>query len=403
MSIIGAGSVIVSATQIQDINYNSKTVTFTITVGQGKQSVSWTPTSITRVYGDPQFYVSTPTSNGDYAGVASITYSSSDSSVAAIDAATGFVTIGDVGSAIFTATLPSDGNYLATTVSVTINILKASQGIYVQNLPTTKPLRDFSTFSINAYTLPSNHNVYVSMDPGSAATISGISNNFTLSNIGSTGLVTLTFFTKLVDHPNFNVVTETFVMDVVKLNQNISSPSSPIVYLNYSENLTYTLNASSDSGLPVSFALNPLSQAAATLSSNVLSISDVGTVTVDANQPGDAQYNQAPTYKFLVRILPGNTILSDFDIPDKMFDDSNFTFTGPISNRPGVIRYESSNPSVAEVIGNEIIIKGPGTCIIIAIQDATRKYTQGIATSIFTVNDRDDDGDGVRRQYRQLP
>ncbi len=403
VSIIGAGSIIVSATQIQDINYNSKTVTFTITVGQGTQSVSWTPTSITRVYGDPQFYVSSPTYNGDYAGVASITYSSSDSSVAAIDAATGFVTIGDVGSAIFTATLPSDGNYLATTVSVTINILKASQGIYVQNLPTTKPLRDFSTFSINAYTLPSNHNVYVSMDLGSAATISGISNNFTLSNIGSTGLVTLTFFTKLVDHPNFNVVTETLVMDVVKLNQNISSPSSPIVYLNYIENLTYTLNASSDSGLPISYALNPLSQAAATLSSNVLSISDVGTVTVDANQPGDAQYNQAPTYKFLVRILPGNTILTDFDVPDKMFDDSNFTFTGPTSNRPGVIRYESSNPLVAEVIGNEIVIKGPGTCIIIAIQDATRKYTQGIATSIFKVSDRDSDGDGVGDSIDNCP
>ena len=83
-------------------------MTFTITVGQGTQSVSWTPTSITRVYGDPQFYVSSPTYNGDYKGVASITYSSSDSSVAAIDAATGFVTIGDV-VAIFTATLPSNG------------------------------------------------------------------------------------------------------------------------------------------------------------------------------------------------------------------------------------------------------------------------------------------------------
>ena len=222
--------------------------------------------------------------NGDYAGVASITYSSSDFSVAAIDAATGFVTVGDVGSAVFTATLPSDGNYLATTVSMTINVLKASQGIYVQNLPTTKPLRDFSTFSINAYTLPSNHNVYVTMDPGSAATISGINNNFTLSNIGSTGLVTLTFFTKLVDHPNFNVVTETFVMDVIKLNQNISSPSSPIIYLNYSENLKYIFSASSDSGLPVSYALNPSSQTAASLTSNVLSISDVGTVTVDADQ-----------------------------------------------------------------------------------------------------------------------
>ena len=153
---------------------------------------------------------------------------------------------------------------------------------------------------------------------------------------------------------------------MVKLNQNISSPSSPIIYLYYNDNLTYTLNASSDSGLPVSFALNPLSQAAAT--PNVLSISDVGTVTVDADQPGDAQYNQALTYKFLIRILPGNTILSNFDIPDKMFDDPNFTITFT-SNRPGPIRYISNNPLVAQIINNnEIQIIGIGDVTITAIQ-----------------------------------
>jgi len=403
VTILGAGTVVVSATQIQDINYNSKTVTFTINVNQGTQTVTWTPSPIDMVYGDPQFYVSSPTYNADYQAAGSITYFSSDPSIASIDSSTGQVTVGNVGSAVFTATLPSDGNYIATTVSITINVLKASQAIFVDTLPITKPLRDFTTFDINAYTLPSSHNVYVTMDPGSAATISGSTNDFTLSNIGTTGLVTLTFYTKLVDHPNFNVVTETFVMDVVKLNQNISSPSSPIVYLNYSENLKYIFNASSDSGLPVSYALNPLSQAPATLSSNVLSISDVGTVTVDADQPGDAQYNQAPTYKFLVRILPGNTILSDFDIPDKMFDDQDFNFTEPISNRPGPIRYVSSNSSVAEVVGNKIVIKGPGTCIIIAIQDGTRKYTQGISTTIFKVSDRDDDGDGVGDSIDNCP
>ena len=395
VSIIGAGSVVVSATQIQDINYNSKTVTFTINVNQGTQTVTWTPSPINRVYGDPQFPVSSPTYNADYGAVGSITYFSSDSSIASIDSSTGQVTVGNVGNAVFTATLPSDGNYIATTVSITINVLKASQAIFVNTLPTTKPLRDFTTFDINAYTLPSTHNVYVTMDPGSAATISGSTNDFTLSNIGTTGLVTLTFYTKFVDHPNFNVVTETFVMDVVKLNQNISSPSSPIVYLNYSENLKYIFSASSDSGLPVSYALNPASQAGASLTSNVLSISDVGTVTVDADQSGDAQFNQAPTYRFLIRILPGNTILSDFSIPDKMFDDQDFNFTEPTSNRPGAIRYVSSNSSVAEVVGNKIVIKGPGTCIIIAIQDGTRKYTQGISTTIFKVSDRDDDGDGV--------
>ena len=30
-------------------------------------------------------------------------------------------------------------------------------------------------------------------------------------------------------------------MDVVKLNQNISPPPQPIIYLNYRENLNYTL------------------------------------------------------------------------------------------------------------------------------------------------------------------
>ena len=74
------------------------------------------------------------------------------------------------------------------------------------------------------------------IDPASAASISGSTDVFTLSNIGTTGLVTLTFYTKLVDHPNFNVVTETIVLDVVKLNQNISSPSSPIIYLYYNDN-----------------------------------------------------------------------------------------------------------------------------------------------------------------------
>jgi len=403
VTILGAGTVVVSATQIEDINYKSKTVTFTIDVNEITNAVSWI-SSITSVYGDPQFNVSSPTYNGDYKGVNSITYSSSDPSIAAIDPSTGLVTIGNIGCTILTALLPSDGNYLSATVSTTICVEPASQGIYGTITPTTIPLRDFASFTITMTTQPVDHNVYVIIDPASAATISGSTDVFTLSNIGTTGLVTLTFYTKLVDHPNFNVVTETIVLDVVKLNQNISSPSSPIVYLNYSENLTYTLNASSDSGLPVSFALNPLSQAAATLSSNVLSISDVGTVTVDADQPGNAQYNQALTYKFLIRILPGNTILSNFNIPDKMFDDPNFTITAPTSNRPGPIRYISSNPLVAQVINNnEIQIIGIGDVTITAIQDANRKYNQGIISTTFTVSDRDRDGDGIGDSVDNCP
>ena len=87
--------------------------------------------------------------------------------------------------------------------------------------------------------------------------------------------------------------------------------------------------------------------------------------------------------------------MSNFDIPDKMFDDPNFT-TAPTSNRPGPIRYISNNPLVAQIINNnEIQIIGIGDVTITAIQDANRKYNQGIISTTFTVKDRDRDGDGI--------
>ena len=59
---------------------------------------------------------------------------------------------------------------------------------------------------------------------GSAATITGSVTNVSLDNIALTGLVTLTFFTKSADHPNYKIESITLTMDVVKLNQNISPP-----------------------------------------------------------------------------------------------------------------------------------------------------------------------------------
>ena len=106
VSIISAGSTTVSATQAQDINYNSKTVTFTITVNKAIQSVSWIP-PYTAMYGDAPFNVNSPTSNGDYTGT--ISYSSSVPLIASIYSSTGEVNVLKVGNVILTATLPSDG------------------------------------------------------------------------------------------------------------------------------------------------------------------------------------------------------------------------------------------------------------------------------------------------------
>ena len=396
-TILSAGSTVVSVTQATDLNYNSATTTFTVSINKTDLGISWVP-SYNSVFGDPPFNVNQPVFDASYTG--SITYSSSDNSIATIDPISGSINILKVGNIILTANFSSDNNYLSNSATTTLSISKSPQSIRVRTLPITKPLKDFSVFSITA-TSTSGAPVYISMLAGSAATITGSVTNVSLDNIALTGLVTLTFFTKSADHPNYKIESITLTMDVVKLNQNISPPPQPIIYLNYRENLNYTLSTTADSGLPVSYLLSPSS--IAVLSGDTISFSDVGTSTVDAIQPGNNQYNEAPVMKYIFRVLPGKSSLSDFSIPDKIYNDPDFIFSGPTSNRPGDIIFVSTDNSIAEVLGNKIIIKGVGQCEIIAIQPASSKYTRATSRATFKVLDLDSDNDGVGDSIDNCP
>jgi hypothetical protein len=91
----------------------------------------------------------------------------------------------------------------------------------------------------------------------------------------------------------------------------------------------------------------------------------------------------------------GITTLTNFNIPDKLINDNNFVIPPPTSNRSGVIKYISSNKDIAEVTGDQIIIKGIGSCTISAIQVASPQYRSASISTIFTVNDTDCDSDGI--------
>ena len=305
------------------------------------------------------------------------------------------------GSVILTAHLASDGNYNSTKVTTTLLIDKANQSITVGPIPITQPLKDFSVLPISATVSPSGAPVYISLAPGSAATLSGTVGNYELVSINSTGLVTLTFSTLPADHPNYNPATTVFVMDVVQSNQNITvTPPGPLT-IYYSEGLTYSIDASSDSGLAVNYQF--ISGSGVSLSGNTLSISDIGEKIVDVEQPGNAEYNMAATRRVIINVLPGITVLSNLDLPDKIFTDDDFTFPPVTSNRPGEIIYTSSDPSVAQVVDGKIVINGVGSCTITAIQESTRLYTQGYTSTVFFVGDTDNDNDGIGDSFDNCP
>ena len=112
-------------------------------------------------------------------------------------------------------------------------------------------------------------------------------------------------------------------MDVIKSNQNITIDPALNYVLYYSENLTYTTSATSDSGLPIDY--NYVS-GGAVVTGNKLEINDIGVIIVDLKQPGNAAFNMAPTRRVIINVLQGVTVLSNFNLPNKVLMMMTFTF-----------------------------------------------------------------------------
>jgi gliding motility-associated-like protein len=390
ISISKAGSTSITAIQAEDSNYKSATATATLTIiKKDLDSSVWYPTSTTtRTFGIPPFEIVLPNVDLKYNGV--FNFRSSDPSIASVSSRT--VTINSIGTVTLFADLSADENYNAKTVTVTLVVSKANQSIIVEPFDLVKPLKDFSSFTVSASST-SGAPVIISLAPGSAASLSGTVGNYTLNNINLTGIVTITFTTDASAHPNYNSATVTLVIDVIKTNQNITLSPEPKEFLYYEENLTYTINAFSDSSLNVDYRIT--SGTNAILNGDTLEILGIGELKIEISQPGNSSFNPAVSRSFIIKVLQGMTILSNFNIPDKLIIDDDFVITPPNSNRPGIIKYISSNPNIAEIVGDQIIIKGIGSCTISAIQIATPDYRSASISTIFTVNDTDCDSDGI--------
>lgn len=176
LSFTGAGTAIVTATLSETANYESATTSFTVTVNKATPTLSGFA-DITKTYGDADFSLVQPTSTSG----GGFTYASSNTATATISGDT--VSISHSGEVVITATQAANANYEAGTISLTLTINKASQSINVDPLPSTKPLKDFTTIPLTA-TSSSGNPVRVTLASGSAATLSGTSifGNSTVSN-----------------------------------------------------------------------------------------------------------------------------------------------------------------------------------------------------------------------------
>lgn len=161
-------------------------------------------------------------------------------------------------------------------------------------------------------------------------------------------------------------VEHTFI--VTKANQSISVNNPGDVMLSRGQ---LSLQASSDSGLPVMFRII---SGEASLNGNILTLEESGEVVMEAYQEGNELYSAAEPARFSFTVYTEERqtqTLTYNDISDKTFGDVSFPLNiTSTSDLPIVI--EASGP--VSVDGQEVSIEGAGDVSIIAYQSGNETY-----------------------------
>ncbi len=177
VSIVGAGTCTITASQAGDANYNAAIdVTQTLTVDKANQTINPITASVSKSYGDAPYSAASTATSG-----LTVSYSSSDPSVATVNGS-GLVSVVGVGTADITLLQSGDNNYnAASDVIQTLTVGQSAQTII------GLPLTDTRSISLGSYALlataPGGTVTYTSSNP-LVATISG--NIVTLLSIGTT-------------------------------------------------------------------------------------------------------------------------------------------------------------------------------------------------------------------------
>jgi FG-GAP-like repeat/Secretion system C-terminal sorting domain/IPT/TIG domain len=273
VTIVGAGSTAITASQTGNGNYNPATnVQQVLTVSKANQTITFGSLP-NKTVGDAPFILTGTSSSG-----LSVTYSGSNPAVATVSGNT--VTVIGFGTTTITASQTGNSNfYPATNVQQDLAV-KENQTI------TFGTLSD-KTFGDAAFVLTASSSSSLAITYASSNTAVATVSGATVTIVGA-GATTIT--ASQAGDANFNPATDLDqALAVNKANQMITFTSVTDKTMGGS---VFTLSATASSGLPV--ALSATSNKI-TIATNQVTLVGAGRATITAAQSGNANYNVAPS------------------------------------------------------------------------------------------------------------
>ncbi|MEQ9378675.1 MAG: Ig-like domain-containing protein [Imperialibacter sp.] len=349
VTIVGAGSTTITASQTGNANYNAATnVPQTLTVNKASQTITFAALPA-KTFGDANFTLGATASSG-----LTVSYASSNTAVATVSGNT--VTIVGAGSTTITASQTGNANYnAAANVPQTLTVNKAGQTITFAALP-AKTFGD-ANFTLGA-TSSSGLSVSYASSNTAVATVSG--NTVTIVGAGST-----TITASQAGNANYNAATnvpQTLTVDKASQTITVSPIADKLV-----SDAPFAVSASTTSGLSLTYAI---ASGPATISGNTITLTGAsGTVEVAVSQAGNTNYNSASSSASFFVSDPdkANQTITFAELPAKAFGDTSFS-PGATASSGLTVSYTSSNLSVATLSGNMVTITGVGSTTITASQ-----------------------------------
>jgi gliding motility-associated-like protein len=375
--VSATGTIVITATQEGNGNYNPATISEQFDVQKNNQNITFSGSfGLT--------YTFSPSLSIDLSSAASasstlaVSYSVL-SGKATISGHT--LNVSGAGTIVIQASQSGDNNTNpAPSVNQNIVISKATPVITFADISKTygeAPIALSATSaSTGAFAFESNNSSVAITAKVSAVT------SATLTGAGS---ATLTV--NQVADDNYNGATASATLTVSKADQVITIDPLPasLTILDF-ETSPIQVEAVSTSGLPVTLTLDEASVASLSGSNKLSTKLLTGTVTVYANQNGNANYNAAPRVAKSITVNKTDQVITFESIATRNSNDLPFLLIAT-STSPLEIFFTSSDPSVARIFQNEVTISGAGNTTITASQRGSSFYNPSSGVNqIFTVS-----------------
>jgi len=369
VSFLSVGTCVINANQAGDANWNAAPqAQQSFPVGKGDQTITFTSTAPSDATVNGPTYTVTATSSSGLP----VTFAIDASATAVCSIAGSTVSFLSSGTCVINANQAGDANYNpAPQVQQSFSVGKASQTISFTSTAPVNAKVGGPTYTVTA-TATSGLTVAFTIDP-SASTVCTIAG----STVSFIGVGTCVINANQPGDASYAAAPqEQQSFPVAKGDQTISFTSTAPVNAKVG-GPTYTVTATATSGLPVTFSIDASASSVCSIAGSTVSFLSVGTCVINANQPGDANWNAASQAQQSFPVNPGDQTISFTSTApvNAKVNGPTYTVTATAtSGLPVTFSIDASAASVCTIVGSTVSFIGAGTCVINANQAGDANY-----------------------------